>query len=378
MTHNDAKILLESYSPNCPLSVIVEETESSTYMYLRRMENGEFPSVISAAWVRNHKESVGSNVDITDMQEGHPPMLPGEFCNHPQGKDYLKPQDLECVWFEDGNGAALIENNEILCIIPSWTGSKFPPYSKDCIKENSLAVPITEGNILINTVRRAQEFWSSWNDDSWREFRDSRVDLLNSHFGQYRNYYAIDGDKWPVKSLVRFEVGDITYLVTIGVSLIPQPTIELFTNAPENLRRIELGLAIKTNELEKNETQILKFLSMTTNMPWENISWLGHGHTLECGSVFSKEGNFPYSVLINSREEGSLPQIKFPDFRGDPVNLLWLTPISKTEFDSITNTGVSEFLKQIRGKDRSLIFNSIDNKGAFNKMKSTMQLLFKK
>ena len=37
MTENNTKILLESYSPICPLVVIVEENICNTYMYLTKI-----------------------------------------------------------------------------------------------------------------------------------------------------------------------------------------------------------------------------------------------------------------------------------------------------------------------------------------------------
>lgn len=373
MKNNDRKILLEAHSPNCPLSVIVEENKDTTYMYLNRMKGGKLQHIICASWLRNHAKSVDK--DLALDQEEVAPMLPAEFCNHPEGKKRFKADELQCVWFEDGNGIALLEGNEILCIIPSWTPERFPPYSRDCIKPNDLAMPITKENVLIDVVRRAQDFWSACDGQMWSEFLDARLDLLRKSIGKYTNYYAIDGEKWPIKSMVRFEQGENTYLITIGLSLIPQPKVELFSSSPENLRRIELGLAIKTADLKENETPILEFVSSITNIPWGSVSWVGDGHTVVCGSVFSSQNLFPYAVLVDGARDNSLPNIEFPDFRGDKVNLLWLMPISNSEFGSLKKVGMDSFWDESKKKGRSLIFTKLFG-GSIRKIKDKIKIFF--
>lgn len=156
--------------------------------------------------------------------------------------------------------------------------------------------------------------------------------------------------------MARFEKGDMTYLVTIGVSLIPQPFVERVTETPEKLRRIELALAIKTNELMKNEMAICSFLSAQTTIPWNTLAWLGHGHTIECNSIFGKEGEFPFGLFINGNVVASLPQIELKPFRGDDINILWLAPITESEFHIVNATNADAFLNSVQNKKRSWIF----------------------
>ena len=54
-----------------------------------------------------------NSLDISTMESGATPNLPGEFCNPPEGKQRIKAKDLQCVWFEDGHGVALLEKGEI-------------------------------------------------------------------------------------------------------------------------------------------------------------------------------------------------------------------------------------------------------------------------
>ena len=361
MTENNTKILLESYSPICPLVVIVEENICNTYMYLTKInidtsELEDSIPILVTAWIRNHVGDKSSSLDKSTMESGLAPNLPGEFCNHPEGKQRFKATDLECVWFEDGNGVALLEKEEILCIIPSWASKNYPPYSRDCIKENSLAVPLLEENILIDTVKKAQEFKEFIITDGCLEwFIDERYELFETYLGECRGSYASENKTAIINRILKFESGDITYLITASASLHMQPTVELVTDIPEDLRRVEVGLAIKTDIFKNNEIEIANMLSYTALMPWRNITWIGHGHTIECFEVFSKDNSYPYGVFINSKEVNLLPQIEFPNFRGDPINLLWLTPISQKDFEFIKDQGIREFLNKAMQDERSLV-----------------------
>lgn len=349
------KIILESKSPNCPLAVIIEEDDTCTYMYLIHLKTDGTQSIICPLWIRNHQKAP-DDLEFAKMQEGFSSMMPKEFCSHPDGKERFQPENLRCIWLEEGDGVALLENEQILAIIPGWANDKIPAYSIDCIKENSLAFPLTKDNVLNERIKKADMFWNSWDYDPWRIFLDTRLEILCKEFGQETKYYAIDGGQWPIKGMAQFEKGDTTYLVTIGVSLIPQPFIEQLTEEPEKLRRIELGLAIKTEAFNKNAHEICSFLSAQTTIPWSNLTWLGHGHTIECGTLFEKDNEFPFCVFINGKFISSLPQIEFELFRGDNINVLWLTPISESEFHLIKETNVDDFLSADINKKRTWIF----------------------
>lgn len=353
--NEDLKIILESKSPNCPLSIIVEENKTSTYAYLINLKEEGRDSIVCSTWIRNHQKAP-DDFELDKMQEGYAPMLPKEFCNHPDGKLRFQPEDLRCIWFEEGDGVALLEKDTILTIIPCWSNDANPAYSKDCIKENSFVYPLTEDNVLLDRVKKADEFWKLWDNDPWTPFSDSHIEILSKKFGEVKKYYAIDGEEWPIKAMLRFEKEDTTYLITLGVSLIPQPLVELVTETPEKIRRIELALAIKTDELMQNEIGICSFLSAQTIIPWNDLTWLGHGHTIECNSIFEKKDKFPFGLFINSKIVTSLPQIEFDLFRGDDINILWLTPITKSEFHNIHTTGTDAFLNSERNKNRTWIF----------------------
>ena len=96
-------------------------------------------------------------------------------------------------------------------------------------------------------------------------------------------------------------------------------------------------------------------LFYTGLMSWRNITWIGHGHTIECFEVFSKDNTYPYGVFINSQEVSPLPQIEFSNFRRETINLLWLTLISQKDFEFIKNQGIRKFLNKVMQDKRSLV-----------------------
>ncbi len=61
-------------------------------------------------------------------------------------------------------------------------------------------------------------------------------------------------------------------------------------------------------------------------MPWDQLCWLGHEHTLQCELFKTHEC---HNVLLVDRE---LNSAVLPHYEDDPVKLLWLLPITGKEF----------------------------------------------
>lgn len=338
----EPKLLIESKSPVCPLKVIIEECNNSTYMYLLHILNEHEPPIIkSSCWLCNHSQAP-DDLDIKMMQDGLSSMLPAEFCKYPGGINSLNAEEIEIIWFEEGDGVGVLYKGEVLGIIPPWSQGTFPVFALGCIKESPLVLPlIKEENILWDRVLKAKKFWLNFDEEYWGKFQDESLSILESQFGALVKYYAIDGGLFPPKALVRFESKGVTYLITVGVSLVPQPMVETYADTPETKRRIEIALAIETNTFSKNEQAILQYISAQTALPWHNLSWLGHSHTISATDVFSPE--FSNVVCIGANEYTRLPSIPFPSFDKDTTNVLWLLPVKEEEMTIIKNEGLESF-----------------------------------
>ncbi|WP_371378741.1 suppressor of fused domain protein [Sporomusa aerivorans] len=352
-----SNILIEEFSPACNIQAFVEEYDDCTYFYLWNFP-GEEHSSVSSCWIRNYS-AAPEKLDVQAMKDGNAPMLTVEYCAHPDGAEKLQPEDLSIIWFEECDAAALLYKNEILSIIPSWSGMgedyKYPGYARDCIKESNLCFPLgtPDTNVLFKRVETSMRFWQSWDNNPWPSIQQNFVDAITSSLGSIEKYYAIDGGKWPPKAMVKVVRENITYIVTLGVSLLPQPKVEQYADQPELLRRFEFAFAIESEWLSKNERQMLRYISSQTSLPWSNLIFLADGHTIPCKEVSTIKNNFEF-VLLSKPE--AAPRINLPSINGDTINLLWIIPITPKERNYAEKNGSDKLIA--KSKDKShWIFN---------------------
>ena len=322
-------LLFES-SPTGAIDAIVQSDERTVYFYL----NGSRPFGTRACWVRNLVP--GPLVaDANDMAEGRPPLLPrtAEKPNAPRAVPV--PDDLSIVWFEECNGAALLERGDVLAVIPPWSGEEgFWGYARDAAIESPLASPLPDHPDLIKRIVRAAEFWAGFEQSQGNPFerlQKSHLDALTRQFGGADatvRYFAIDGGKFPPCGLVVFMGPQSIVTVTIGMSLLPQPNVELVDPKPWLRRRVELGIQLPAGTNEDLLQKIWRNMAGLSRYPWRRQSWFGDGHTVEFSALKDIYGDQTTMIRLS----GNLPEhasaIKFSRFRGDPVNLLWMIPTS--------------------------------------------------
>lgn len=336
------EILVEEVSPFGNLQAVVEVTEGVIYMYLWSDEQTDFST--KTVWVRNLSPAP-AELDVNAMKEGLPPLNPASSCRHPQGLDAPNAEDLSVVWLPEGNGVALFESHEILAIIPPWGGQKgFDGYARDQIGEGPLAWELLPDNLLYQRFADAQSYWDAWSeDDFWVSIRDPLMKQVEQTLGPHSNYYAIDGGQWPPKALIRITTGNATVLVTIGVSLVPQPNVELSTDTPQPYRRIELGAILP---LDWSDEEVMKFaanLSGNSTHPWQSYTWLGPGHTITFPGWRNSE--FDSALLVHDHPQ--FERVPVGPVLGDPVNILWYLPITRKERELATEQGSQTLLESL-------------------------------
>lgn len=341
----EPRVLIESNSPNCNIQAVVEEDNRCVYFYLFGQPEYQ-EKFMSSCWVRNY-EKAPKETDVQAMRDGRAPMLSFDYCLHANGAEKLEPSMLEIVWFEEGDGAALLYNGEILCVIPSWSSTQCPGYSRDCIKESQFAWPLgnSSSNVLFERIRKAKAFWDSWSDNSWGKIQESYLAVIEKSIGKYDKYYAIDGGHWPPKAIVTIEKGNLTYIITLGVSIIPQPKVEMYYEEPKEYRRFEFCFAIETEVLNKNKNGILSYISAQTSLSWSCLTCLGHGHIIPCDQIWPSSKEFPFILLISSNKANNLPIIDLPSHGEDSVNLLWMVPLTSVEQKYSEDHGSESLIK---------------------------------
>jgi hypothetical protein len=347
---------IEFSSPLGNVVAQVEDDDRAVYFYLGFQSPGSDSLDLRACWVRNRIAAPGELSD-EDVERGVPTLMPANSCRHPQGAPPLCSDDLTVTWFEEGNGAALLEGTEVLAIIPPWSGmSGFNGYARDCIAETPLAWPLQHDNVLLERISAAEAYWQEWDDpDYWDAFSAPRIAALEQQLGPHSKYFAIDGEEWPPKALLRFDREDSFILVTMGLSLLPQPNVEMFVEDPRSCRRIELAAAFDRRCPEDQVARFGSYVSGQSGYPWAHQTWFGDGHTAPCDSIpaFCGGNRFP-AVLMTSRMP-EVSSIQIPAFRGDPIKLLWLVPITEQERAYAASHSSDDLLRRLRSAGVSAV-----------------------
>ncbi|MGE0495010.1 MAG: suppressor of fused domain protein [Vulcanimicrobiota bacterium] len=320
-------ILFTERSMDGRLGAVVDATDGVVYLYLQELTEGKTFGM-KACWVRNLKAAPKT---VALDGRGRPPALPAECCGHPQGGAPIDPKSLSVVWFEEGDGVALFERDQLLAIIPGWSGIQgFAGYARDCIADSPLCWPLPEGEDMLERIERAREYWASWHQPPgkmfWPGYQDSLLKAYQS-LGTQTNYYSIDSGGWPPMGVVQLSTGDgVTVLATVGMSVRPMPGVEMALEDPVGHRRVELAIALRGHDTEALARQ----LSGLARYPWGLMTWFGQGHTVPFTGLAGK----PAVLLCKAG-----PDIAMPGFRGDPINLLWLVGITEAQRNQAMGQG---------------------------------------
>ncbi|MFK7767452.1 MAG: suppressor of fused domain protein [Mariniblastus sp.] len=362
----DPVVLLFETSPFGTIDAIVQHDGQAVFFYLNESPDGsEAPPKFGtrACWVRNLE--LGPYVlNEAEMRKGISPMLPRTHCVHPKAQPIPDPENLEIIWLEEGNGAALIENlpdcpPTTLAIIPPWSGLEgFHGYASESAMESPICWPMPDNPRLQTRIDRAKEFWAQFapenqaneSDDETSEqtfsngpFIQLQEEILAYYDDRFltsddtnpcdKKYFAIDGGKFPPRGMVQYQTEDSLVLATVGMSLCPQPAVEIFSENPQEQRRIELAIRIEGKEKVQSALESIgQRLSGLAGYPWKNFSWLGAGHTCDFSNVIP---GYAGALLTAEPSEvdgtDNQPAGGLPDFRDDPVTLLWLVPKTEEE-----------------------------------------------
>jgi hypothetical protein len=344
-----ADILLEEPSPFGNLVAIVEDDERVVYFYLHLPDSPEDdPERTKVCWVRN-RVAAPREMDEAAMQRGEAPLMPADFCTSPDPGPPFDPDSLRIVWFEECDGAALIEEDEVLAIIPSWSGVEgFSGYARDCVGQGPFAWELGPDNAMHERVVAAEEFWTLWDDDEfWPRWRDERIAALETVLGPHAKYYAIDGDQFPPRALLRFDAADHYAFVTVGMSLFCLPGVERYVDDPAPYRRIELAAAVDKRCPSKELNRLANYLSAQARYPWDHFLPLGDGHTMPCDSTPESLDGHRFNCALFSTGLPRTPAFAWPAFRGDPTTVLWLSQISQRERQLAVNAGSFQLVQRL-------------------------------
>ena len=344
----EPEVLVEEWSPVANIQAIVEKNDKNYYFYL--WINPATPETeMRACWICNR---VKAPKDIKEAFafEGEAPCMPAEFVDHDLNGIELDDASLSIEWFEEGDAAAVLSGDEIIAVIPCFSGyNGFYGYSVYAKGTGSFAWEL-KGAVsrFEDEVKRSRESWAFFDDENfWKNVQDFHFDTLNKFFGKEEKYFAIDGGEFPPKALVQGRKDGIIYGITLGVSMIPMPKVEMsYQEEYKDFRRMELGFACN-EKYEPMLNQVFSAMSWLAAYPWNAQTFLGHGHTIPFGSIEGKD----FLLFLNDRNLNISDSPKYADYRGEKINLLWLIPITQEEQEFIEEKGVDEYLKDMVHRD---------------------------
>jgi hypothetical protein len=341
----EPEVLIEAGAPGGKggAGALVEDDGRVVYLYVRILEGGPLSSV----WVQN-RIAAPAEVDLAGMKKGQAPLMPRAQCRCASGEPALKPANLRLVWLPEGNGVALFDGSGLLAaLVPSRAPEGFAAYARGAVGQSPLASELPASGAIERRFAAAEAYRAEWDrsPDPWQRIQPTQLAAYDAAFGKESRYFAIDGGEWPPRGLIRVDRADGVVLATVGMAVRPQPAVELATDHPESLRRIELGIVLPARTDENAVQAWSSWIAGQSTLPWSRNTWLGPGHTLPCAVSASR--GFP-AVLLATGAPAGLP-VNLPEFDGDPVTLLWATPITAAEWEVAKSRGSAAVLATLTG-----------------------------
>jgi len=336
----EPEVLLEAESPLCPITTIVEQDDRVAYMYVIGGDQTDFG--VKACWIRN-LDVAPATIDDAAPKEGEPPMQDRKSCRYTEGQPPLRKKDLSLVWTEEGDGVALLEGTEIIAIVPAWSGvNNFHGYARDAIGQGRFAWEIGSDNSFPERINRAKNFWGLWDttETPFQKRQPEILDLYEKAFGKESGYYAIDGGHFPPRGGTLMRGPSQSVFLTVGLSIFPQPQIEMHVEMPETLNRIELGLILNNADFEGSLQGLTGWISGAASYPHDYIRFLTEGHTVN----LEFPGNTNFTAAILTDRLTVFPEHGLGEYRGSVIKLLWLVPITTAERNLAMDEGSEKLI----------------------------------
>ena len=361
--------LLESFSPYGSRKVTVEYDGLVTAAYLH-----DDTAAISATWIANHRPAP-SATDQARLDAGRAPLMPAARTKHPAGRPPLQADALEALWFEEGDGVAILESGRPLAVMAGWSDMDrgMPGYSADVIGQTPFGWSLDDAmEGLAPRLERSRAYWR-WRQSGWSQFQQALLGHLQARLGPGGHYWDASAGKQPLVGVTERPPGPrrpYTVLSTVGMSAQRMPVVEQVLDDPSGYARIELAVATTLPSAQAARV----FLWLAT-YPWHAVTWLGPGHSVRWyhePSTFPLGGAAEAVLLLDSpaalngadrrdRPSGATtdgpepPDLSGFTFGGDPVRWLWIIPISERDRQLAKERGSSALVTRLAAQHRSWI-----------------------
>jgi Suppressor of fused protein (SUFU) len=351
--------LLESLSPYESRRLTVEYDGVTTAAYLH-----DGTATVSATWIANHQPAP-AGTDQARLDAGLTPLMPAGRTRHPGGRAPLDPASLEALWFEEGDGAAVLEHGRPLAVIPGWSdvGRGIPGYSRDVVGQTPFGWSLDDAlEGLAPRIERARSFWR-WRQsaDGWGQFQQALLGHLLSRLGPGAHYWEASAGRQPAVGITERPLTSrrpYTVLSTVGMSCQRMPVVEQVLDDPAGYARIELALAVSDPVSAASAARVFLWLA---TYPWRAVTWFGPGHSVRWhhpSDAFPLGGGYEGVLLLDNPSALLGPEP--PDltgfaFGGDPVRWLWIIPITERDRQLAKERGSASLVNQLAAGRRSWV-----------------------
>jgi len=353
------EVLLDSRSPYGSRRMVVEYDGRTTSAYLQ-----DKAGTIAATWIANHGPAPKA-VDVARLRAGEAPEMPAGHTKHPDGRPRLEPRSLSAVWLEEGDGAAILENGELLAVIPGWCDldAGMPGYSRDVIGQTPFGWSLDDAMEGLGLrVKQSAQFWR-WRASagSWVLFQEAVLGHLLNRLGPGGGYWDVSGGRAPavgVSERPPLPRRPYTVLTTVGMSCQRMPVVEQTGDGAANRARVELALA--TTMPSQEAARIFLWLAQ---FPWREVTWLGSGHSIPWyhdQSTFPLGGGNEAVLLLDdlSRLPGpEVPLLEGFRYSNEPVRWLWIIPINERERRLARERGSASLVTHLAAQRRSWVYS---------------------
>lgn len=363
-----ATVVLAETNPYAGRRLVIEGDGTVTAAYLKDAGN----SVVGAVWVANHRAAPVS-LDRSRLAAGAAPPLPESHVRCPEGREALDADALEVVWFEEGDGVAVLEAGDLLFVIPGWSdmGRGIPGYARDATEQSPFAFPLAEEiDVFEARVNRARVHWETTRaEEAWAEYQQSVLGHLLQRLGPGGHYWHDVGRRAGGRNGTMPTVGvterppqdgrGFTVLSTVGMSLQRMPTIELYEEDVSPYARVELALA-STLPI-RSVGNVLPWLAP---YPWRSVTWFAPGDAVrwpQDGRPFpiaAEEPGWGGVLLLEdpARLAGPAPPpLSGLTVQGDPVRWLWIVPITGNEHRFAKSEGADALVRRLAREGRAWV-----------------------
>ena len=359
------EVLLQETSPYRTRRASLLRGPNDTYLYLEDL-TGKAPETRSAVWVSNHTPApVGVAVAPVSGSDGGgtgaagaPPRMGALGTRYPDGCPPLGP-DLGLVWFEEGDGVALVDGSGLVAAIPGWAGEEdFFGYARNAVGRTVLAWSPTppEVEALTAKVTESRDFWHWRTSEGWPQVRAAAQAHISARLGEAVETWPVSSGDIPEVIATRHRLDHgVGVTVTTGLSTQRMPGVEQFVDDPDRFSRVELAIARRGDEGD-----VAAVLAAVASIPFGRCTWLGDGHTIggRPGSQPTFGPDRAAVLLTRTPPVGDgrgAPDLEGLVVRGEPVTYLWVLVIDEPTFAIARGRDASAALDHLRSQGETWI-----------------------